>query len=1709
MEVIFEKLGPLIDQTTTSNILVKGYYEKAKDTIKKSHIPVETKRGDFLIFLSQCLINGKSRLSHVAFEGLQHIIQDPTYSSDYSTKKEEDTLPSQLVRNFQKMPEWDKQIQCQSLTLIMQLFSSPNIRISSGNIDECMQLCIKTYLETDESSVKLAVRGAITQIINSFCLNKYAKTIPGNQEEIAIFMEMTALMKKFINRLKTEELVVDEIILLLDAIYSLLSVQPIGVCKHKPFLNALDEDLGTLIKRMFEWCSPKRSKHGIQLPSILGSEKSCTKVIVPDIFFSNEMVSSLYQVVEHLIRIYSKNENCQDILNTIFNLVFLQPPVSVRGEALKLIKRLFTNQTMLFCVGRLLLQKSSFWNIIMDCLLECSQCNIPQISIEAIRVLGIISNGFCELKNTCNNKGSIEFIKDNFPSYQPNLDFFYINGIDENNSNGEVDKKINTKKEVSIDEGTSNDNICLKELAKIFVDSIEEKIESILECDSFGEIDEIIQNLAVNIYRKSQTLENINSHYVVGDLLYLTIWSTFMYESVKINEHNLEKEVFSAIIFHASSLLIMNENFINEVFSILQNKEYSIFKDKTLVNKENKTNLIFEMVEDITGFVLGIGNFPIQKGNDNEIFIRNFNKTIHHMLHYLISSRWEVFSILLAKQNIKGEKRFLKEKCLAEVKTLQFLAKMSLSLNYSAGVEFALDHLVELICPLEEIRTRDFNKPKCMDFRKLWQDGIEDLEGISFVIEYGLNFGILASSTWKYIITTLEYIYEMSFVLPQIPLNTSENSIPSSPTPVPTAESSFSSKDIIKIIYYLNHIATKFIDTASLMLPLPDIRRFVIAIGNAIENKWKWCDEKIAIESRSDLFGVLKTVMFKSKGKPLIHTMSVWNLIKLHLIDMAGIKNKDKVVTNSIECMKDCTIIHLRNEKEGFNTNMFFFDAFQLLVVKDILSIQGKEQIIQIFSDIVTRYNSSLGTGWRPLFSALKSINNAVGYEESSVSTYISFSIMDIFAKYMEIKDIFIQMNTMSEFIVCLTQHMQSKAMIFGNCDVISENEEEDETLGEAALCCISKIQILLLRRFNDNDFIPIDQLLKRIDKRVIELENENELSKKINERIHSIKNIQLSVEEDKYFGKILQKLSSSNINLSKEYNIEIVESCWSKFSDSQKCVIELILSLCEQLAALIITCNQQMHSKIRQNLVDFLMTISSSKIGPNLTGYILCNNLLPVMNNWLNTDNWIEKEQGGVSCGLKNFRQTMGLVTNLAQEYISDNLNNLWTEKLLLDLLELFNNSISQSSNLAIPRIAISCLRHLTESLCRVFTPNCWLILSYSLYKTFLITLQPLRELCEVFYPKFNEMESVELILRENIETPETIELFLLAKEMFFIEDENSHSQNVGVMANGIIKIKENIDDNGSNSKNILIKEFFSNLVNYRLLLKFIDEVLLTPCFRDKNFDICLTSKKIFLIMLLCSGYVTSEADKRPALKNIIKKIVNEEREANLYKLTGATWSVLLNSFYSLSVNDKDNNIRENIQDATSDSWITLLLLTFNSLKDNIVILENESISSRISAAIREKCELSTEFTLVQLDNNECSGSDDIKIYKIIKTEKSIEEFNAQKKRISVNAIPKRMNPFSSASTPNSTISKNDRDDFDSKQYMSYIADTDLNILTISSTLSKLVLRFVNEDKENFEKMLPFFNNVIPNLNRISTSVEVREAVTLYLERLISHYNL
>lgn len=57
--------------------------------------------------------------------------------------------------------------------MIVQLISKVDYKISLNDVFMAMKICSKTFIESTDPGVKLAVRAAYTQMLNSFCLNQY------------------------------------------------------------------------------------------------------------------------------------------------------------------------------------------------------------------------------------------------------------------------------------------------------------------------------------------------------------------------------------------------------------------------------------------------------------------------------------------------------------------------------------------------------------------------------------------------------------------------------------------------------------------------------------------------------------------------------------------------------------------------------------------------------------------------------------------------------------------------------------------------------------------------------------------------------------------------------------------------------------------------------------------------------------------------------------------------------------------------------------------------------------------------------------------------------------------------------------------------------------------------------------------------------------------------------------------------------------------------------------------------------------------------------------------------------------------------------------------------------------------------------------------------------------------------------------------------
>ncbi|KAH7728609.1 hypothetical protein AAVH_03920 [Aphelenchoides avenae] len=222
MDLILNKLGNVPETRTTEGLI--SLISDAREAAGKQCVPVNERRDKCLKCFQTALATGKPKFTYVAIEGIQILLRDPTFNSDVEVGRESDTLAAQVLSYLEQLPSWDKQIQCQVLTVIVQLVSSEEV-----------QICTQTYLGTTESSVRLAVRASVTQMMNSFCVNRQAKTLPASQEEIAVFMDETALLCEVLSKIN-ENGTADELQLPLDAVYSILQSLE-AVDRHQPLLN--------------------------------------------------------------------------------------------------------------------------------------------------------------------------------------------------------------------------------------------------------------------------------------------------------------------------------------------------------------------------------------------------------------------------------------------------------------------------------------------------------------------------------------------------------------------------------------------------------------------------------------------------------------------------------------------------------------------------------------------------------------------------------------------------------------------------------------------------------------------------------------------------------------------------------------------------------------------------------------------------------------------------------------------------------------------------------------------------------------------------------------------------------------------------------------------------------------------------------------------------------------------------------------------------------------------------------------------------------------------------------------------------------------------------------------------------------------------------------------------------------------------------------
>ena len=150
-------------------------------------------------------------------------------------------------------------------------------------------------------------------------------------------MDMTTLIKELLLKLDNgQQAIVDDLQLGLDALASVISVQPSHFHKHLPLLTLFTTELIPSLLCLLQTAGEKKEK----TKNFLGMARSnSSKSSKATIFSNGDVARSFYQLVEHLLKLMAPLQTNRSLTIELFRAAMVVPPPEKRYEPLKLLKR--------------------------------------------------------------------------------------------------------------------------------------------------------------------------------------------------------------------------------------------------------------------------------------------------------------------------------------------------------------------------------------------------------------------------------------------------------------------------------------------------------------------------------------------------------------------------------------------------------------------------------------------------------------------------------------------------------------------------------------------------------------------------------------------------------------------------------------------------------------------------------------------------------------------------------------------------------------------------------------------------------------------------------------------------------------------------------------------------------------------------------------------------------------------------------------------------------------------------------------------------------------------------------------------------------------------------------------------------------------------------------------------------------------------------
>uniref|UniRef100_A0A8C9Y1Z0 ARFGEF family member 3 n=1 Tax=Sander lucioperca TaxID=283035 RepID=A0A8C9Y1Z0_SANLU len=442
--------------------------------------------------------------------------------------------------------------------------------------------------------------------------------------------------------------------------------------------------------------------------------------------------------------------------------------------------------------------------------------------------------------------------------------------------------------------------------------------------------------------------------------------------------------------------------------------------------------------------------------------------------------------------------------------------------------------------------------------------------------------------------------------------------------------------------------------------------------------------------------GMLRIVM--NKNRPLLHMMRAWSVVAPHLVEAACHKERH-VSQKAVSFIHDVLTEVLTSwaELPHFHFNEALFRPFEHIMQLELCDEDVQDQVITSIGELVEMCSPQILSGWRPLFSALRTVHSSKTDTKDYLLGEYSMGksqapVFDVFEAFINTDNIQVFANAATDYIMCLLKFVKGLGEVdykeIGDCVHASGYSSTD--------LCLPALDYLR----------KCSQLLAKIYKMQ---------SKPV------------------FLGARLASLPmrSQERSISTEDGMD----CVLQEFDDDTGLIQVWILLLEQLTAAVSNCPRQ-HQPPTLELLFTLLREVTTVPGPGFGIFAVIQLLLPVMSLWL------QRSHGDHSywdVAAANFKHAIGLCCELVVEHVNSFIHSdIGYESLinlmLKDLFKLLVACVSEPAE-TISRVGCSCIRYILVTVGPVFTEEMWRLACCALQDAFSATLEPVKNLLACFH--------------------------------------------------------------------------------------------------------------------------------------------------------------------------------------------------------------------------------------------------------------------------------------------------------------------------------------------------------------------------------------